>query len=911
MDGAAYTPLGAEDIDRIRQEVLEFAGIGLFRYRFDGTILFMDRGAMKIFEIEDRFSSPEAVTGANISDLIEHIQPRGMLRAALKEAGAVRGFEYEFITMRGTHKWIIRDAYVVTDGDTGEDVVHVLVRDITERKRANQQLVESEQRLKRIIDSIQSGLAIIDPETSVIVDVNAVAARMLGVSAEGLVGASCRDLICPGGGDECSVDCCNKNLDKAERNLRRADGSSLPVLKTVVPIDLAGKTHLLESFVDISERKEAEEALRHSEAKFHQIYEEAPVMMHSVDSDGVFCDVNRKWLEVTGYERDDVLGKCLDFLMTPDSVKQAHEQVMPSFQTSGFVKDVEFQYVTKSGHIIDVMLDCVASVDPSGQEVRLSVVRDVTEQKRNQQALQLANIFLNAVNDAIIVVDTDTTQIRDCNDKAAEMFGFPRKDLLDMMVIDLGSGTSPYTDDAFSRQLMAEHSGMFEWQARHQQGSTFWVEINPTHVVADGDTRIIASIRDVSQRKEAEEELVRIREALDDCGSAVIIVDEAMDITYINTSFGQLFGVTREGAHESQLPSFFAEPEMAPEIITKILSGGSWQDELQMRGKDGRFFPASVRGTPVLDDMFEVTGILFILNDVTERKALEAQVMQSQNMKSIGQLAAGVAHEINTPMQYVGDNTRFLQDSFKDLLRGLTAWKEFMNQSEAGSVDPAAVSALKDLLEEIDLDYLTGEIPVCLEQSLEGIERVTNIVRAMRQFTHPGTAEKKTIDLNEAIRSTVTVARNEWKYVAEVEMSLDESLPLVPCLPGDFNQVMLNLIVNAAHAIGDAVDEEAGEKGCITIQTTEAGDTVEVRVQDTGTGIPVAVQERVFDPFFTTKPVGKGTGQGLAISHAVIVEKHGGTLTFETEEGSGTTFIIRLPLSDTVEITAEENPERL
>lgn len=301
-----------------------------------------------------------------------------------------------------------------------------------------------------------------------------------------------------------------------------------------------------------------------------------------------------------------------------------------------------------------------------------------------------------------------------------------------------------------------------------------------------------------------------------------------------------------------------------------------------------------------LTSMYGVTeesrGFLLLANDISERKQLEAQLALAQKMESIGQLAAGIAHEINTPTQFVSDNLRFLQDSFCAIQTVLSTYAQLLQAVEAGHVDSQLVDTIKRTLTEADLEFMNEEIPKALKQSLEGANRISKIVRAMKDFSHPGTEEKTPIDLNRTIESTITVARNEWKYVANMVTDLDPALPLVPCQAGVFNQVILNLLINAGHAISDIGSQSTGNMGTITISTRVAREWVEVRITDTGTGIPEAARDKIFDPFFTTKEVGRGTGQGLAMAHDVIVNKHGGTLAFETELGKGTTFVIRLPL---------------
>jgi len=279
-----------------------------------------------------------------------------------------------------------------------------------------------------------------------------------------------------------------------------------------------------------------------------------------------------------------------------------------------------------------------------------------------------------------------------------------------------------------------------------------------------------------------------------------------------------------------------------------------------------------------------------------ERQMLEVQLRQSQKLEAIGQLAAGIAHEINTPMQYVGDNARFLKDAFKDVVKVLQCHEELLEAAKTKTAKPDFLARAEEIFTAGDIKYLSAQIPAALNETLEGVDCVSKIVRAMKEFSHPGSKNKVPGDLNRAIESTLTVARNEWKYVAEVELNLEPMLPQVPCYIGEFNQCILNLVVNAAHAISDVVKQQPGAKGRITIRTRREGEHVEVCVSDTGTGIPESVRPHIFEPFFTTKGVGKGTGQGLSIVYGSIVKKHGGTVNFTTESGKGTTFILCLPL---------------
>jgi two-component system NtrC family sensor kinase len=279
---------------------------------------------------------------------------------------------------------------------------------------------------------------------------------------------------------------------------------------------------------------------------------------------------------------------------------------------------------------------------------------------------------------------------------------------------------------------------------------------------------------------------------------------------------------------------------------------------------------------------------------LAELKEAHASLLQAQKLQSIGQLAAGIAHEINTPMQFILDNTVFVREAFQSMGSALRAARKVLVRSPT----EAEIDSVISVFRTADVDYLLGEVPRALDETREGIGRVRSIVTAMRNFAHHDNADFSEIDLNENIRTTMVVARSEWKYAAEVTVELDENLPRLPAMRDELNQVILNLLVNAAQAVKEHSKGDHGVGARIILRTRRDGDSAVFEIADTGGGIPAAVRDRVFEPFFTTKPVGKGTGQGLAIARSVI-ERHSGHIDFCDNEIGGTTFTVRLPLRRT------------
>ena len=284
---------------------------------------------------------------------------------------------------------------------------------------------------------------------------------------------------------------------------------------------------------------------------------------------------------------------------------------------------------------------------------------------------------------------------------------------------------------------------------------------------------------------------------------------------------------------------------------------------------------------------------------VEELGATQTQLVHAQKLEAVGQLAAGVAHEINTPLQYIGDNLQFLDKAFNRIVTLLDRVVEAAEECDPDEFAEVVQKAMK----KARIDFVRKRVPRALEQSIEGVQNVSHIVAAMKAFSHPGGDEKQPTNLNRLLDTTRTVSRNEWKYVAELLLDLDNGLPPIEGLPSELNQVFLNLIVNAAHAISDR-HGTSGE-GKIVVRTRAEGDHAIVEIRDNGGGIPEEIRSRIFDPFFTTKEVGRGTGQGLAIARSIVVDKHGGEIEVDTVVGEGTTFRIKLPLSSPNESATE------
>lgn len=444
------------------------------------------------------------------------------------------------------------------------------------------------------------------------------------------------------------------------------------------------------------------------------------------------------------------------------------------------------------------------------------------------------------------------------------------------------------------------HSGEF-----YEKQLDAYLEIT-TIPYSDPDGELIGVVyiaKDITKQIKEQQNYARLFESSRDA----IVVTNKKGFINCNQAALEMFGYSTKSEFLKLHPADVSPTMQSNGALSREAAEKHIKDSINDSGtffrwehkrKDGSVFPAEVLLSP-FDQGGEVV-VQGVVRDQSERQQadkekekLNTQLLHAHKLESVGQLAAGIAHEINTPAQFIGTNIDFLDEATQEI-------NTFMQTVlEITKTAPKEIAeALNSAIEEMDWEYLVEEIPLTIEQSLEGVKRVTSIVRAMKEFSHPGSKEKAIQSLNAIVNTTITVARNEWKYVADVELDLDPDLPQVPLLADEMGQVILNMLVNAAHAIGEKLGENPeGVKGSIRISTRKIDKGVELRIQDTGAGMPEKVRLRIFDPFYTTKQVGKGTGQGLAISHDVIVEKHTGTIVVESRPGEGTTFCINLPLS--------------
>ncbi|MBI2501613.1 MAG: PAS domain S-box protein [Candidatus Latescibacteria bacterium] len=384
--------------------------------------------------------------------------------------------------------------------------------------------------------------------------------------------------------------------------------------------------------------------------------------------------------------------------------------------------------------------------------------------------------------------------------------------------------------------------------------------------------------------------------------TTLVVTDSQGLIQTVNRALLELLGYTEEELLGRPLSAICTSAELpgaaSPEAAMHSESLALVRVETRYRSRDGRLIPMLGARSALRDEEGGLEGVICIAFDLTERKEFVAQIFQSEKLASIGQLAAGIAHEINNPLGFIFSNLGTLAEYSRDILGLVQGYENLYQALETGDADQIAQARLQvgSCRAEVDVDYLIADLGQLICESREGAERVRHIVQSLREFAHLDQTEKTPASLNQCVESALTIAWNELKYKVQVEKEY-ATLPQVPCYPQELNQVFINLLINAAQAIAD--------QGVISIRTFQEGHWVCAAIADTGQGMSPEVRRRIFEPFFTTKPVGQGTGLGLSTSYHIVVHKHGGELLVDSQEGVGTTFTVRIPLNG-----AGESPPR-
>jgi len=524
----------------------------------------------------------------------------------------------------------------------------------------------------------------------------------------------------------------------------------------------------------------------------------------------------------------------------------------------------------------------------------------------NEQLHFLQNL-LDAIPAPIYYKNTDFVYLG-CNRACETIFEQPREEIIGKTAFDVHP--PEFAAEYHEKDIEIFQKGGIQLYEREKvlADGSFRVGVihKATFTDSAGDIAGLVAIGlDITDLKKTERWLRRseekFRSIMDNLHIGVMMLNPRLGVLQVNKQMRTWFPQSLSEDETSNLLDFIREQHQEQAFVdfsteTLFTHGKTQEATAKFRTADSeRIF--RIVANPIFDDKGAITAAVGLFEDITEKLLLERELNQTQKLEAIGQLAAGIAHEINTPVQYVGDNMTFLGDSFQDVTQIFALNKQLLAALKNGEPFEELLLTMEKAIRQLDLDFLLDEIPKTIEQSMDGINRVGAIVRAMREFSHPGSEEKVLVDINHSLDNTLTVSRNEWKYLAKAETDFAPDLPMLRCLPGEINQVFLNIIVNAAHAIADVTEGGRRGKGVIRLTTRALDGWMEIRIEDTGGGIPAEIQHRIFDPFFTTKKVGKGTGQGLALARNVVVDKHQGKLRFETEPGTGTTFVVQLPLS--------------
>ncbi|OAN46675.1 hypothetical protein A6A04_06110 [Paramagnetospirillum marisnigri] len=785
-------------------------------------------------------------------------------------------------------------------------------------------LRRSERRLEAVIDNSAEAVLTLDGQGRILT-INRAAETMFTATLDMVAGWNIAALI-P-----------NDPLGAShgmEMEAFRVDSGSFPAFVTATTVEVEGTRMVVATVADLTVHKRAEEQLKESEGRFRDLAESASDWFWETDIDYRLTFVSERIGNILGVKPSAVLGFSYFELGLTDydpGLAQVHAEDLDAHRP---FRDLLFHIGPeggKDGKIIRI--SGMPFYDQTGsfigyRGIGADITREARAEQRARQAQQQLADAIESINDGIAVFD-DQDRLVLCNREYHKIFQ-PLSDLLipgvpfrDLIMAGRHRDVFVVNDESFDQWAatrLATHREATGEPFQMHLATGHWLLCREYRTADGGVVGVRTDITDIKRREQDLDQLKRRYQLILDCaGDGIVGLDRDGTVTFAN----RMAAAMLERDPDTMIGQAFTALVEASEADRRAI-GCAISDGVAERMDDALFHRADQPPMPVeylvasLIEGEQVVGAVLVFRDITIRrqyqraladqhaelerlvaertealKEAQREALHASRLASVGQLAAGIAHEINTPIQYVGDNLHFIQNVAAEVIPLVGEARKLAAELEQGRAGPEAGRDFLARIDPANLDFLLDETPLAVTQSLEGVAQVARIVLSMKEFSHPGTSQKSAVDINRALDSTLVVSRNSWKHSASVETRFDPALPLVNCHPGEMNQVFLNLIVNAAHAI------EASDKplpGTIVVETAARGDVVEISIADSGTGIADDIKDRIFDPFFTTKEVGKGTGQGLAICYDVVVTKHGGEIVVGGKPGEGAVFTIRLPV---------------
>jgi PAS domain S-box-containing protein len=748
-----------------------------------------------------------------------------------------------------------------------------------EEKKAEETLRTSENYLKAILNSIFTGVVVVDEKTHEIVDANPNALEAIGASKEHVIGKVCHSFICPAEKGKCPISDLGQTVDRSERVLLRANGERVSILKTVTTTTWRGRKYLVESFLDITERKKVEEALRESEEKYRTQFEEALDAIFVADAEtGIIIDCNRAASELVGREKSELVGKHQRILHPPEEIEGKFSRTYKQHLEEKEGQVLETQVITKRGEIKDVAIKANV-IELRGKKLIQGVFRDITERKKIEAEVAYERDLLHVLMDNI----PDTIYFKDV---ASHFTRINRAQALCLRAKDpeeaIGKTDFDYYAEEFAREAYVDEQRILKTRkplvekvekVKWNDGKSRWVSATKVPII-DKDGRITGLVgisRDITEIKEMEEKLrqysehleelvqKRTEELLESEKRYSVLVEEASDgvailqdgkIVFTNKKGTEITGYSKDELIGLPFEKLVSEEykQLTKERYERRLRGEiiPSQYEIELIAETGNQVPVELSATRI--QYQGRPADLIIVRDISERKRMEEERLRLEKLATVGELATMVGHDLRNPLQSIENAVYYLKNECAPKL-------------------PVSIpQKAKEMFQVIS----------------DSVDYADKIIRDLQDFSAIKTPRLEKTDINAMIKETLSRVHIPNNIELRTELG---ALPEIKVDKDEIKRVFMNLTTNGIQAMENG--------GTLTVATKKTEGFVEVSFKDTGIGISNENMEKLFTPFFTTKA--KGMGIGLSICKK-FVESHGGNIEVKSEVGKGTAFTVKLPI---------------